>query len=131
MRICRLSKFVSYDIFKSTRMGDFARSAVIPLFPSLMLLLDRSSDSAAFANVIGAFVFYMEIVSRFSSHVVPMYKDIVCSGPLDWFSHLERNPAKLERDAEKFFRLFSRNYSPSEEYDCQMDVKIAKIRVEV
>lgn len=112
-------------------MGDFARNAAVPLFHPFMLLLDRSSDSTVFTNIIGIFVFHMEIVSLCSSHFVPMHQALVCSGPLDWFYNLEGNSAKLARDAEKFFRPFSRNYSPSEEYDCQMDVKIAKIRVEV
>lgn len=53
-------------------MGDFARGAAVPLFHPLMLLLDCSAGSAAFANITHAFAFYMECVSLCSSHFVPM-----------------------------------------------------------
>ena len=96
-------------------MGDLVCGAVIPLFCSVVLLFHRSTDSIAFSNIIGTFVFYMEIVSLFPSYFVSMRKVIVGSGPLDWLDGLEENSTKLESIARKNFQLFSRNYSPSEE----------------
>lgn len=98
-------------------MGDLVCGAVIPIFCSVVLLFHRSPDSIAFSNIIGTFVFCMEIVFLFPSYFVSMRKDIISSGPLDWPYDLESNSKTLETAARKNFQLFSRNYSPSEEYE--------------